>query len=450
MNGLFQTHKFKKMNQVQFIAVGFLAIILIGSLLLMLPFATKSGQNTDYLGALFTSTSATCVTGLLAYDTFTHWTIFGQIIILMLIQIGGLGFITIGIGFAVLFRRRIGLRQRDLMKESVSAMEIGSIIKLWKKIIIGSFIFEGLGAVLLSIRFVQDFGFSKGVYYGIFHSISAFCNSGFDLMGTKEAFSSFTSYVSDPLVNIVLCLLMLVGSLGFFVWSEIAEYKFEWKKYSLHSKIVLTMLLILVIGGTVLLYLFEKDNTLSNFNGWSAFWPSLFGAVTSRAAGFNTIDTGAMTSGGKLLTTILMFIGGNSGSTAGGIKTTTLAVLIVYAYSYLKGKPCCSIFKRRISDEVIKKATIVVILNLTLALTASLIIMGTNNLGAEDILFETFAATSTVGMSTGLTRELNLIGRIIYIILMYAGRIGSITFALSLLTQSKQKLKYPIERVNIG
>lgn len=444
-------HKVKKLNQVHYIALGFLFIILIGTGLLMLPIASKAGETTDFLGALLTATSSTCVTGLVAYDTYTHWTLFGQIILLILIQIGGLGFITFGVGFSLLFRRHIGLRQRDLLKESVNAIEIGGIIRLWRKIVGGTLLFEGLGAILLSIRFIPEFGIIKGIYYGIFHSVSAFCNGGFDLMGVKEKFSSLSDYATDPLVNAVLSVLILVGGLGFLVWDDLYKNKLRWKRYTLHTKIVLTMLFILVVGGTFLMYLFERTNTLSGMNAFGKFWASLFGAVTARTAGFNTVDTGVLTPGGKLLTIILMFIGGNPGSTAGGVKTTTVAVILAYIYSNIRGNSGCNIYGRRISDEVIKKACMVFALNLFLALVSSLIIMGTNSLAFDDIAFEVISAISTVGMTTGITRDLNVTGRIVITLLMYCGRIGSMTFALSLIQRpDAQLISFPEEKVTIG
>lgn len=440
-----------RLNQIQYIAVGFAMIIFIGALLLMLPFAARDGETTTFVNALLTATSATCVTGLVAYDTYQHWTLFGQLIIITLIQIGGLGFITFGVGFSVLFRRHIGLRQRDLMKESVNAMELGGIIRLWKKIVLGTLIFEGVGAALLAIRFSFDFGVIKGIYYGIFHSISAFCNGGFDLMGCNEAFSSVTAYVADPLINIVFCLLILIGGLGFSVWAELAVKKWHWKKYSLHTKIVMFMLIFLVGGGTLGMYLCEKNNTLVGMSGWGQLWASLFGAVTARTAGFNTVDTAALTPAGKLLTIALMFIGGNPGSTAGGIKCTTIAVIFAYVFSNIRGNSGVNMFHRRISEEIIQKAFMVFCMNLFLALISGFLILATSNLAMEDVLFEVVSAVSTVGMTTGITRDLNTFGRIIITFLMYCGRVGSMTFALSLIQRAEQqKVRLPIERITIG
>ena len=441
----------KKLNPVQYIASGFFLMIMIGTLLLMLPISSKGDGGTGFLEALFTATSASCVTGLVVFDTYTHWSLFGQLVLLTLIQIGGLGFITIGVGFSILFRKRIGLRQRDLLKESVNAMEIGGILRLWKKIVHGTLLFEGVGALLLAIRFVPEFGPAKGIYYSIFHSISAFCNAGFDLMGTKEAYSSFVSYQSDALVNLTICALIIIGGIGFIVWGDLSEHKFHWSRYALHTKLVLSVTAILVFGGTALLWLFERNNTLAGADAQTAFLTSLFGSVTARTAGFNTVDTGALTPESKMLTMLLMFVGGSPGSTAGGVKTTAIAVMVIYIFSNLRNDSGCNVFRRRISDEVIKKASMVVGLNLLLSLASIILILATGNLAMDDVAFEVISAISTVGMTTGITRSLNLAGRIVIILLMYCGRIGSMTFALSFIQRPSQQLtQYPVEKITIG
>lgn len=335
MNGLFERHRKHRLNQVQYIALGFFFIILVGSLILMLPVASRNGEWTPFLNTLFTATSATCVTGLIVYDTFTHWSVFGQLVILLLIQIGGLGFITIGVGFSMAFGQRIGLRQRDLLKESINALEIGGIIKLSRKIFLGTALCEGIGAMMLALRFIPRFGWLKGIYYSVFHSISAFCNAGFDLMGRDMPYSSFTAYVADPLVNVTLMLLIIFGGLGFVVWSDIVTKRFCWKYYNLHTKIVVSVTLILVFGGALLLFVFERQNTIQGMTPGGQILASLFGSVTARTAGFNTVDTGALRPESKLLTIILMFIGGSPGSTAGGVKTTTIAVIVFFLLSLI-------------------------------------------------------------------------------------------------------------------
>lgn len=451
MNGLFERHGYHRLNQVQYIALGFFFIILAGSLILTLPIASRSGEWTPFLDSMFTATSATCVTGLVVYDTFTHWNVFGQLVILLLIQIGGLGFITVGVGFSMAFRRRIGLWQRDLLKESINAMEIGGIVKLSRKIFIGTALCEGAGAILLATRFIPEFGFVKGIYYSIFHAISAFCNAGFDLMGRQQQYASFTSYAADPVINIVLMLLIVVGGLGFVVWSDVVSKRFHWKNYCLHTKMVISVTLILIFGGALLLFLFEQGGTIKGMSTGEQILTSLFGSVTARTAGFNTVDTGALQPESKLLTIVLMFIGGSPGSTAGGVKTTTIAVILIYVISNLRGENGCNVFHRRIGDEVIKKASMVFCLNLFLGLMSVTLILATSNLHMSDVLFEVYSAISTVGMTTGITRDLNVVGRIVIIILMYCGRIGSMTFALSFVAKPETKgLSLPEEKITIG
>ena len=451
MNGLFERHGYHRLNQVQYIALGFFFIILAGSLILTLPIASRSGEWTPFLDSMFTATSATCVTGLVVYDTFTHWNVFGQLVILLLIQIGGLGFITVGVGFSMAFRRRIGLWQRDLLKESINAMEIGGIVKLSRKIFIGTALCEGAGAILLATRFIPEFGFVKGIYYSIFHAISAFCNAGFDLMGGQQPYASFTAYATDPVINITIMLLIIVGGLGFVVWSDVVSKRFHWKNYCLHTKMVISVTLILIFGGALLLFLFEQGGTIKGMSTGEQILTSLFGSVTARTAGFNTVDTGALQPESKLLTIVLMFIGGSPGSTAGGVKTTTIAVILIYVISNLRGENGCNVFHRRIGDEVIKKASMVFCLNLFLGLMSVTLILATSNLRMSDVLFEVYSAISTVGMTTGITRDLNVVGRIVIIILMYCGRIGSMTFALSFVAKPETKgLSLPEEKITIG
>ncbi|MBP5198841.1 MAG: Trk family potassium uptake protein [Lachnospiraceae bacterium] len=443
--------KSRHISQTHFIAAGFLLMILLGGFLLMLPISSRDRTWTDPLSALFTATSTSCVTGLAVVDTYSHWSLFGQVVLLTLIQIGGLGFITIGVGFSMVFRRRIGLRQRDLLKESVNAFEIGGIIRLWKNIFYGTLIFEGAGAFALAFRFIPEYGFARGLWYSIFHSISAFCNAGFDLFGQKEKYSSFVYYVSDPLVNIVLCLLIIIGSLGFVVWKDLVANGFHFKKYALHTKLVIVINTVLIIGGAVFLFISEYGNTIADFDMKTKILASLFGSVTTRTAGFNTVDTAALTPASKLVTMILMFVGGSPGSTAGGIKTTTFAVILISVLSNLRNQSGANVFKRRVSEDVVSKAYQVFMLNLILALTSMTLILLTSNLKFDDVLFEVISAVSTVGMTTGITRDLNTFGRIMIMLLMYAGRIGSMTFALSLISPNKkQPVTLPVEKITIG
>lgn len=364
-------HARRHVSQTQFIAYGFFCVIITGTLLLMLPFASRDGQSEPFLNCLFTATSASCVTGLVVADTWSQWSLFGQLVILTMIQIGGLGFITVGVFISIVLRRKIGLKERGLMMESVNTLQIGGVVRLAKKIIIGTCIFEGTGAVLLAIRFIPQFGFFRGLFYGIFHSISAFCNAGFDLMGGQTPYSSFVAYYDDWLVNFVIMSLIIIGGIGFIVWDDLSRNKLHFRKYMLQTKIVLVTTAILVFGGGLLFYLLERNHLLVGMNTSGKILTSLFSSVTARTAGFNTTDTAALTDGSKLLTIILMFIGGSPGSTAGGIKTTTLVVLLLCVHSNIKQTYGINIFGRRLENDAVKRAGTILTINLLLAVTAA-------------------------------------------------------------------------------
>ncbi len=433
------------------IALGFFLIIIVGTLLLMLPISSRSGEWTSLVNALFTATSATCVTGLVVFDTYQYWSIFGQLVIIVLIQIGGLGFITFGVGFSMFLKRKIGLARRNLIQESVSALKLAGVVKLVKKIIIGTAIFEGIGAVLLAIRFVPKMGLLVGIYNAVFHSISAFCNAGFDLMGRYEQYSSLTVYSSDIVINITIMLLIIIGGLGFIVWDDIWHNRLNFKKYSLHSKIVLISTTVLVFGSAILFGIFENNNLMQNMNPLEKVLASLFASVTARTAGFNTIDLGAMTQSSKLLTDVLMFIGGSPGSTAGGVKTTSIVVMIFYIGANLRGIQGVNVLGRRISEEDVKKASVVIGINLGMAVIALIAITASQNVNMDDLLLEVFSAIATVGLSTGVTRQLTVSSKLVIIFLMYCGRIGSTTFATSFIGNKRRApIQYPEERINVG
>ena len=433
------------------IALGFFLIIIVGTLLLMLPISSRSGEWTSLVNALFTATSATCVTGLVVFDTYQYWSIFGQLVIIVLIQIGGLGFITFGVGFSMFLKRKIGLARRNLIQESVSALKLAGVVKLVKKIIIGTAIFEGTGAVLLAIRFVPKMGLLVGIYNAVFHSISAFCNAGFDLMGRYEQYSSLTVYSSDIVINITIMLLIIIGGLGFIVWDDIWHNRLNFKKYSLHSKIVLISTTVLVFGSAILFGIFENNNLMQNMNPLEKVLASLFASVTARTAGFNTIDLGAMTQSSKLLTDVLMFIGGSPGSTAGGVKTTSIVVMIFYIGANLRGIQGVNVLGRRISEEDVKKASVVIGINLGMAVIALIAITASQNVNMDDLLLEVFSAIATVGLSTGVTRQLTVSSKLVIIFLMYCGRIGSTTFATSFIGNKRRApIQYPEERINVG
>lgn len=441
----------RPLTQTQYIAVGFLVLILTGTFLLMLPFSSRDGISVNFLDALFTSTSASCVTGLVVRDTWTQWSLFGQIVILGLIQIGGLGFVTVGVWISIILRRQIGLRQRGLMQESSSALQIGGIVVLTKKIIIGTAIFEGVGALLLAIRFIPQYGFLKGIYYGVFHSISAFCNAGFDLMGHQTQYNSLVNYSGDWLVNLVIMLLIVIGGIGFIVWDDLSRNGLHVRKYMLQTKIVLFTTFILVFGGAILFALLERNNLFADLSVGGTIWASLFNSVTARTAGFNTTDSAAMTDGSKLVMLILMFIGGSPGSTAGGVKTTSIIVLFIYVKALMGRTYSVNVFGRRLENGAVERAAAITTINMTLALGAAILILLIQPFAMGDILFETFSAISTVGISTGITRDLLPLSRVIVIFLMYCGRLGSMSFALAF-TQQKHivPVQNPVEKINVG
>jgi len=440
------------LHPVRIIVLGFVALIIFGSLLLFLPFASKDGRSIPYLNALFTSTSATCVTGLVVYDTYAQFTIFGQLVILLLVQIGGLGFMTVATLALMAARRKIGLAERRILSESVSAFQLGGVVRLVKRILICTLIFEGVGAVLLAIRFCPQFGFWTGAYYAVFHSVSAFCNAGFDLMGRYAPYASFVPYQTDVMVNLIMISLIIAGGLGFVVWDDIFEKRQRLHRYKLHTKIVLAVTAALIVAGTVLFFIAEYNSTLAGLNGGQKLLASLFQAVTPRTAGFNTVDTSAMSGGGTALTMILMVIGASPGSTGGGIKTTTLTVFILATVAYLRNSEDINAFGRRLEKDALKKAYGAATVYFALVLTGFLAMLLAQNAPFKDALFESVSAISTVGLSTGLTRSLNAFSRVNVIFLMFAGRVGSLSLVTALVEHLPRKanLRNPEEKIIIG
>lgn len=436
---------------MQLIAIGFFLLILTGTLLLMLPVSSRAGTVTPFMTALFTATSASCVTGLILADTYTHWSTFGQLVLLVLIQIGGLGFITIGSAVSLVLRRKIGLKQRGWIKESFNVLDIGGVVRLIRLVLKGTLLFEGIGALLLFWRFYPKMGLAQSIYYGVFHSISAFCNAGFDLMGRYEPYSSFTAYYDDPVVTFTICGLILIGGIGFIVWSDIAEHKWHFRKYALQTKMVLSASAVLVFGGALLFYLIEGNRLYADMSMTGKVCSSFFSAVTPRTAGFNTTDIGGLSEGGKLLSIILMFIGGGSGSTAGGVKMATILVLLLHLRSTLSRSTGTNIFGRRIEDATVTKASALLCTYLFASLAATLAICSMQDFAIGDALFEVLSAICTVGMTTGITGDLNLTSQIIIIFLMYIGRLGSLSFALSFTDHKKPAhIMQPVERISIG
>ena len=432
------------------IALGFLGIILAGALLLTLPFANRSGHGLSFLDSLFTATSATCVTGLVVADTWTQFNLLGQIILLLLIQVGGLGYMTMMLQASLLMGKKIGLKQRSLMMESVSAQRLSDVFTLLRYILWGTAAIDGTGAALLAVRFVPELGLARGVWYAVFHSVSAFCNAGFDLMGFREPYSSLTHYVSDPLVNLTACALVLLGGLGFLVWRDVWENGPRFHRYCLHSKLILTATVLLTAGGAVLFWLAERDNTLAGMTGGQQALASLFQAVSPRTAGFNTVDLSRLTSGGGLLTIALMFVGAGPGSTGGGVKITTVAVCLLALYSYIRGRREVGAFNRRLDEEQIHRSAAAVTLYITLAMTGGFLLLATQPFPLQDALFEVFSAMSTVGLSTGITRDLVPANRVILIVMMFCGRIGSLSMLMALAEGRQPRVKDPVEHIAIG
>ena len=440
-------HKKNRFTSFQIIIWGFIAIILIGALLLMLPVSSKAGIITPFNEALFTSTSAVCVTGLVVQDTATYWSLFGQGIILVLIQIGGLGVITIAVSFALLSGRKISLMQRSVMQEAISAPKVGGIVRLTGFILKGTFLVEFTAAFIMMPVFVKDFG-TKGIWMAIFHSISAFCNAGFDLMGTENVkYASLTSYISHPLINITIMLLIIIGGIGFLTWEDILKNKYRIKNYRMQTKVILTTSLLLILFPAF--FFFFRD--FADMPMQERIFSSLFQAVTPRTAGFNTADLTMMTKDGLGIVIALMLVGGSPGSTAGGMKTTTLAVLIANTLACFRRKEDAQMFGRRIENSTVKDAATIFMMYIVLFFGGAIVISAVEDLSFSTCLFETASAIGTVGLTLGITPGLGVISQIILMILMFLGRVGSLTLIYAALSDSGKKIsKLPQEKMTVG
>lgn len=442
---------FKKISSFQIIIFGFAAVILAGSLILMLPCSTSGNESASFMDTLFTSVSAVCVTGLIVHDTATYWSNFGQAVILILIQIGGLGVVSAAASIALFSGKKINLKQRSTMQEALSAPQVGGIVKLTGFIIRITFFIEFVGFVLMAPIFCKDLGFFKGIWYSLFHSVSAFCNAGFDLMGIKEPYSSLTTYSANPLINIVIMLLIIIGGIGFMTMDDIKNNKFHIKKYRMQSKVILVTSGLLIFIPALYFFFFEFTSDRWDISFSERIFYSLFQTVTPRTAGFNTVDFNIMKQGSIVLMLVLMLTGGSPGSTAGGMKTTTLAVLISSAVSVFKRREDTRFFGRRIPDDTVKKAAAILMMYFSLFLIGGIIISNIENLPILDCLFETASAIGTVGLSKGLTPELSNASHIILMILMFVGRVGGLTFIFAaLFSKSHSIAKLPLEKINVG
>ncbi len=433
-------------NSFRTISLGFMILVLSGALLLMLPVSSQDRSVTPFKDTLFTAISSSCVTGLIVRDTATHWSLFGQAVILLLIQIGGMGVITIGLVITRLSGKKIGLWFRGMMQDSISAPHVGGILQLTKFILKTTAAIELTGAALLYPVFCRQFGALKGIWYSIFHSVSAFCNAGFDLMGVREPFSSMTSFGGNVYVNTVLMLLIITGGIGFLTWDDIVQYKYHFKKYRLQTKVVLVTSGLLIILPALFFFFTEYSQEAMK----ERVLHSLFQSVTARTAGFNTADLSKMSEPGAMVMTVLMLIGGCSGSTAGGMKTSTIAVLFLSALSVFRRKNDVECFNRRISADTIHTAGAILFMYVTLFLSTGITISMIDDLPLTSCLFETGSALGTAGVTLGITTSLSFSSHIILMLLMFAGRVGGLTLIYAAFSSNNEVSRLPQEKITVG
>ena len=444
----------RKVNSTRLVVVSFLVMILVGALLLTLPFASRSGESVGFFTALFTATSATCVTGLVVADTFLTWSPFGQGVILLLIQLGGLGFMTVITLISFAFHRRIGLSERLIMVSTLNLDDLDGVVRVVRHTLMGTAFFELCGAALLSLRMIPRYGLFRGLWHALFHAVSAFCNAGFDLQGGDTgAFSSLAGFADDPVVLLTTSALVIIGGLGFFVWEDIYKNR-SWKKLTLYSKLVLTITAVLLFGGALFFFFSEGNNpaTLGGMPLWEKWLNAFFQSMTLRTAGFNVIDQGAMTDNSLVMSCILMLIGGSSGSTAGGMKTVTIWVLFMVLFTSLRGRETITFRGRSVSARRAMNAVTLFLMVLLLFLGGSMLISLTHQTTFLHAAFETASALGTVGLTAGLTPTLARPAQILLIVLMYTGRVGVLSFSIAFLTrrQDSLKIQYPEFRIMIG
>ena len=437
----------RKLSSFQIILLEFAGVILLGALILTLPISSKSHEWTSFIDALFTSTSAVCVTGLIVFDTATHWTIFGQIIILLLIQIGGMGVVTIAVSLAVASGKKIGLFSRETMKNAISAPNVSGIVRLTGFIIKGIFLIEIIGALIMLPVFCKDYG-AEGIWMAVFHSVSAFCNAGFDILGTgNNLYPSLTSYAGSPIINITIMLLIVTGGIGFLTWDDICENKLHFHHYRMQSKVILVTTAFLLVLPAIFFFFVD----FSSLPIGKRVLASFFQSVTPRTAGFNTVILSDMTGASQAVMIFLMMIGGSPGSTAGGMKTTTLAVLVANAAATFRQHESVQFFGRRIECGVVKTAATVVTMYLALFFGGAIFISVYENLPLSSCLYETASAVGTVGLTLGITPQLHIPSQMVLIMLMYLGRVGGLTLIYAALSGKRaETAKLPLDQIAVG
>ena len=440
-------HQKHRLSSFQIIISGFVGVILLGALLLMLPVSTTEGCITPFNETLFTATSAVCVTGLVVQDTGSYWSGFGQAVILALIQIGGLGVVTVAASFALLSGRKISLMQRSTMQDAISAPKVGGVVRLTQFILRGTFLIELLGAAAMLPVFCRDYGW-RGIWMAVFHSISAFCNAGFDILGTENnLYPSLTGYTGSPIINITIMLLIMIGGIGFLTWDDICEHKWHFHRYRVQSKVILVITGFLIVVPAAFFF-FEDFSALPT---GTQLLVSFFQSVTTRTAGFNTVALSAMSGASKGIMILLMLIGGAPGSTAGGMKTTTLGVLLANAVATFRQRDNAQFFKRRIDCNTVKTASTILTMYLTLFFGGGIFISVYEHLPLSDCLYETSSAVGTVGLTLGITPQLHIPSQIVLIILMYLGRVGGLTLIYATLSGKKAgNTKLPQEKITVG
>lgn len=436
----------RKLSPTRVIAIVFALIILAGTGLLMLPAASRNGESCGFLDAMFTATSATCVTGLVRFDTGSQWTLFGQVVIITMIEVGGLGFMSIASLVVFALRRKVGLKQRMLIAQALSLDEMDGVVKLQKWVLGGSLAIQGMAALVLFIRFLPEFGASKAVWYGVFHAISAFCNAGFDVFGCGD---SIVKFQTDPVVCITLMSLVAVGGLGFFVWEEVVRVH-SFRKFSVYTKLVLLASLVLTVGGAAAFCLTEWNGpAMAGMAPGTKILNGFFQSVTVRTAGFDSVGQALLTDAGKGVSMVLMLIGGSSGSTAGGVKTVTMVVLVLFLWARARGKSSVCVFKRTVPQDKVLDAMTIVGLLTGLALFGAVFISATSPVGFTDGLFESVSALATVGLTTGVTTVLSIPAQILMIIYMYFGRVGVLTLSLGFLMGDKAEDRFQYAYTNL-